>query len=67
MAFCGYCGKQLEEGAKVCSNCGAPTEGRPITPEIKKMAKKTEFKEKAMAMDITTQNISIVLQILMIQ
>ncbi|MGN0240459.1 MAG: zinc-ribbon domain-containing protein [Candidatus Weimeria sp.] len=26
MAFCGHCGKQLPEGAKVCPFCGAPVE-----------------------------------------
>lgn len=27
MAFCSKCGKQIDDGAKFCSGCGAPTGG----------------------------------------
>lgn len=33
--FCGNCGAQIDENAKVCGQCGTPIEGSTKTPPVK--------------------------------
>lgn len=55
MRYCQYCGSQLPDGAKFCSNCGAPVEqqAKPIEP-------KSEPKIESYSYDTGTNNNSTV-------
>ena len=43
--FCTRCGKELKEGVRFCTNCGAPVKARPAHPEPKEQQPETRQPE----------------------
>lgn len=44
--FCGNCGAQIDDNAKVCGQCGTPVEGITKTPPVKIVDPEKEKKQK---------------------